>query len=625
MPSCIRQEGVPAGTRRRPGLPLRLAGCFVSVLLATAFLGLAPEANLLWVANGLLLAYVLLAPRWRWPVYLATGFAAQLAGITLFYTHWRMNLLLAALNVGEVALSGTLLRRRTAELPDFARSRYILRFIAYAVVAAPAASGAIFAGVTAAMGNRSPWSALGVWTIADGLGTAVVAPACVAILRARLRNGADWKRDWIYPALLAAATVAGFGQTRFPLMFLVYPCLVLVLLRLGLRWAGACTLFVGVAGSWFSLHGMGPLTLQKPLSRPGSPVVIEIFVAAGMFTLYCIAVVLEDHRSSERRLEKIACLHSLMTENSRDAILICNFAGLTSYASPAMQAITGWTPAEVTQIGMSLMHPEDLPGVRKAVADLRKGEGSGRIEYRLRKRNGQYVWIEASLRIFLDPVTHRQAGILNVLRDISERKRTEQQLQAAYRAVEALAVVDGLTGLANRRRLDQSLATEWRRALREHKPISFLLIDADHFKDYNDSYGHVRGDSCLKQIAEAAQDVVARPGDLVARYGGEEFAVVLPDTERRGAAEIAHQICDALRQRRLTHSLNPSGMVTVSIGCATLIPHLGQPVHTLIEEADQALYRAKHDGRNRVCVAGEHGAGGVESDEKSDRYSPLPV
>ena len=191
-------------------------------------------------------------------------------------------------------------------------------------------------------------------------------------------------------------------------------------------------------------------------------------------------------------------------------------------------------------------------------------------------------------------------------RDITERKRAEQQLQEAYRAVEALAVTDPLTGLANRRQFDQCLAAEWRRSLRERSPLSMLLMDVDLFKSYNDTYGHVRGDSCLKQIAEAAQDVVTRPGDIVARFGGEEFAVVLPNTDNSGAMQVADAVCDAVRNRNLHHTGSPYEKITISVGCATILPNLGRNSITLVELADSALYQAKRSGRNRVSrVCGE--------------------
>jgi diguanylate cyclase (GGDEF)-like protein len=200
-----------------------------------------------------------------------------------------------------------------------------------------------------------------------------------------------------------------------------------------------------------------------------------------------------------------------------------------------------------------------------------------------------------------DPVTGRATGILNMLRDVSERKAAEAELKDAYRALEAMAITDSLTHLANRRHLDQYLTAEWRRAMRDHTTISLVLLDVDKFKAYNDTYGHLRGDSLLKQVAEAAQDVVTRTGDLVARFGGEEFAIVLPNTCNEGAMEVAEQVCEAVRQRRLPHKATPLGYLTISAGCATLVPQRGQHAATLIQLADDALYAAKKNGRNQVC------------------------
>jgi diguanylate cyclase (GGDEF)-like protein len=139
--------------------------------------------------------------------------------------------------------------------------------------------------------------------------------------------------------------------------------------------------------------------------------------------------------------------------------------------------------------------------------------------------------------------------------------------------------------------------------MRVHAPLSLLMIDADFFKLYNDTYGHPRGDNGLKQIAEAIQDVVSRPGDLIARFGGEEFVVVLPSTENEGALQLAREVCESMSKRGLPHSASPFGIVTISVGCATMVPSLGQHAMSLVESADSALYKAKHSGRNQACNA----------------------
>jgi diguanylate cyclase (GGDEF)-like protein/PAS domain S-box-containing protein len=320
--------------------------------------------------------------------------------------------------------------------------------------------------------------------------------------------------------------------------------------------------------------------------------------------MYSVSVVLDKERSTERRLKETVSIHNLIAENSRDVILLSDFDGRVSYVSPAVESMGGWKPEELMQMdSLSLVHTDDRPRLATAMRAMRAGSEGTRIEYRVQKKAGDYLWVESSLRTTRHPVTQIATGALNIVRDISERMRTQKELEEAYKAVEALAVEDSLTGLANRRKLDESLTNEWRRGIRDKRPLSFLLADVDYFKSYNDSYGHVKGDVCLKAIAEAAVEVVSRPGDLVARYGGEEFGIVLPDTNADGAAEIAAKICAALRRRGIPHSSNPDGIVTISIGCATLTPHLGETAERLVELADQALYRAKNGGRNRVCSA----------------------
>ena len=724
---------------RRHGFTLRLASCFCAVFAATFGVGLEDSGSLIWVANGLLLSFLLLAPRWRWRYYFAVGFAAILTGgLAAQPAGWARCLALTILNVGEVAIGAFLLRKRSTVLPQFTDREYLLKFVGYAVVAGPLASGLIFALAYSIWMKSAPWNALLSWVTTDGLGTSIVAPGCIALFRSKLHLIPERKSDWLYPAAFVAVTFCACSQTRLPVIVLLYPLAALILFRFGLGWAAMSTLFVAAVGSWYTVHGVGPFAKAGQVFAMNPTITLQLYIASGMFMIFAASSVMDTLYATERRLQEIVTLHQLVMENSRDVIILADFDGNRNYVSAAGQLLMGWSAEDILRHqSLDLVHPDDKRAAEAIFRELRTG-GQGRsIECRIRKPNGQYIWMEASLRTVCDPKTGRPSGILNMVRDISQRKRAEQarefqqsllraihevsldgilvvgtegnvvsynrrfaevwripspesagdrtdncgdladeqllaqcidrtkdpasfvervqelyadrdandhcqvelkdgrtleryttslrsdagqylgrvwffrditdrrraeeELQTAYRSVEALAVTDSLTRLANRRKFDQYLSAEWRRGIREHFPISLLLLDVDWFKSYNDAYGHLRGDSCLKQIAESAMDVVTRPSDLVARIGGEEFAVVLPNTSRAGAREVAKHICAALQSRGLPHSSNPLGIVTISVGCATMIPTLGQHSSVLTQRADEALYAAKRNGRNQVC------------------------
>ena len=183
-------------------------------------------------------------------------------------------------------------------------------------------------------------------------------------------------------------------------------------------------------------------------------------------------------------------------------------------------------------------------------------------------------------------------AVVETLRDMTAQK--EAQL-----ALERLAACDGLTGLANRRIFDETLEAEWRRAQRAQYPVSLLMIDVDHFKRYNDAFGHQHGDECLRKVASALTDVTVRTCDLVARYGGEEFVVILPATDKKGALVVAERIRAAVEEIQMPHAGEGDEVVTVSIGVATSNSVIDSPI-TLVASADDALYCAKDAGRNRV-------------------------
>lgn len=182
-----------------------------------------------------------------------------------------------------------------------------------------------------------------------------------------------------------------------------------------------------------------------------------------------------------------------------------------------------------------------------------------------------------------------------------EINRLYRELKHAHARLQAFSIRDGLTGVFNRRFFDERYAREIERARRTGRPLSILMTDVDHFKVFNDTHGHQRGDECLIAVASAIARQARRPGDFVARYGGEEFVLVLPDTDRAGAATVSERVRDAVAALRIT-SAAPSGIVTLSVGAST-IEHAPPTTDALLRAADAALYMAKNSGRNRVCFS----------------------
>ncbi|MFQ3574164.1 MAG: diguanylate cyclase [Thermodesulfovibrionales bacterium] len=205
-------------------------------------------------------------------------------------------------------------------------------------------------------------------------------------------------------------------------------------------------------------------------------------------------------------------------------------------------------------------------------------------------------------------VLMRIKTILTLKYEIKRRKALERnlhdmanQLEHSNNVLNMISSQDGLTGIANRRYFDTYLSNEWKRAMRNASTVSLIMIDIDFFKAYNDMYGHLKGDECLKAVAQEIQKTLKRGSDVVARYGGEEFAVVLPGTDIKGAMMIAKLIWENVMALNIKHEASKViNYVTISLGVASEIPTLGSSQDDLIRKADMALYKAKNAGRNRI-------------------------
>lgn len=346
---------------------------------------------------------------------------------------------------------------------------------------------------------------------------------------------------------------------------------------------------------------LAPWWIETKIQLQWLAIVLVLLIVSGIRIASQIRVRMETER-----------LYRLLSDNSSDAIVRTDSNGQQSYISPAFWTMTGWPEDRLKNKNWTdIVTIEDQKVLRKIVTSLVNGANEADGVFRFTCADDTKIWVEMRARVVLRE-TDAPIEFVGNIRDITRQKAAEDRLAEANVALEAQTMTDSLTGASNRRHFDQVLQNEWNRAIRTQISIALLMIDTDCFKKYNDIYGHVKGDACLRKVADLLNITVRRPGDLAARYGGEEFAIILSDTTVEMAALLADRIRKSLVVLAIPHSGNeahgegqvPCTVVTVSIGVAAFVPVRDTHPDMLVEAADKALYVAKHTGRNRVSFVG---------------------
>jgi diguanylate cyclase (GGDEF)-like protein/PAS domain S-box-containing protein len=272
-----------------------------------------------------------------------------------------------------------------------------------------------------------------------------------------------------------------------------------------------------------------------------------------------------------------------------------------TYIGPQIESLLGWP--QTSWLGVNdwaeRMHPDDRDfSVNFCVSQAKEGIDH-EMDYRALTKDGGYVWIRDVVHVVRNAQGEVES-LIGFMFDISERKKSEEELAHLYQRLEAQSFTDYLTGVANRRQFNLTLDKEWARARRSHQPLSLIMLDIDFFKQYNDHYGHVQGDECLRRVGQALSSASGRSSDLIARYGGEEFALLLPDTDNAAAQRVAEKCRNLIVAQQIPHAASSVGpVVTVSLGVGTLTPTMDGSALSLVDDADKLLYLAKQNGRNR--------------------------
>jgi diguanylate cyclase (GGDEF)-like protein/PAS domain S-box-containing protein len=311
----------------------------------------------------------------------------------------------------------------------------------------------------------------------------------------------------------------------------------------------------------------------------------------------------------ESYMEHDAAVYRTLLESTRAIPWKIDWASMEfAYVGPQIEALLGWAPSswKNVQDWAARMHPEDRDKVVEFCVAQSKAGTDHEADYRALTSRGEYVWLRDVVHVVRDE-RGEVSALVGFMFDISERKKTEEKLAALQRELEALSFKDGLTSVGNRREFDAVLQREWSAAQRHGSPLSLIMVDVDFFKSYNDYYGHVQGDACLKRIAGVLSDA-ARPGDFVGRFGGEEFVLILPNTGADAAREAAERCRGLIGAAKIPHERSPFRQtVTASFGVGSVIPaDAGDPL-AFVNFVDTQLYRAKDNGRD--CIAAGKPAG----------------
>lgn len=282
-----------------------------------------------------------------------------------------------------------------------------------------------------------------------------------------------------------------------------------------------------------------------------------------------------------------------------------------AYIGPQIEALLGYAPStwKTVEDWVARMHPDDRESVVNFCVAQSQAGTDHEADYRALTADGGFVWIRDVVH-----VVRKENGdvdsLVGFMFDISERKRTEEQLAQLHRELERLSLSDSLTGVGNRRMFDKVIAREWATSEASGRPLSLVMIDIDFFKSYNDYYGHLQGDECLKRVARVLGEA-AGPNAFLGRFGGEEFMLVLAETDADGAVRVAERCRMLIADEAIAHLRSPHGQrVTASFGVGTVVPNEGIDIMAFINLTDAQLYQAKEQGRNRISAVDRAGIGG---------------
>lgn len=310
--------------------------------------------------------------------------------------------------------------------------------------------------------------------------------------------------------------------------------------------------------------------------------------------------------TSVEKMEDDSTVYKTLLESTKAIPWKIDWDTMTfSYIGPQIESLLGWPRDSWLSANDWAMriHEEDRDHVVNFCISQSKAGVDHEADYRALTKDGNYVWIRDVVHVVRKEDGTADA-LIGFMFDITERKQIEEELIRLQKEFRELSYKDGLTGVANRRMFDSVIEVEWSNARRNNQPLSVILLDIDYFKQYNDHYGHIHGDECLKRVAKALAGVATRSRDFFARYGGEEFVLVLPESDAEAAQRVAERCRNAIFKEQIAHDKSDvSQILTISLGIGTITPAHKDDMLGFIDSVDRQLYQAKQRGRN--CIVND--------------------
>lgn len=574
-------------------IPLGVA-YFVTASLAAGLTRFEGGVAMFWIATGLLIADLMCRPRRQWLRSIMPCAVASFLATGLFGLGWALALPFVLINMVEAVVVAWIFRSQGFGRRPLGSLEWLVHFLAIAALVGPAIV-AVLAAAALSFTGQPPSATFVQFFAAHALGNVMVIPLTLLVASGKFRAAPlqVLRRRAVEGTLLFAVTGAiaywVFVRSTVPLLFLPVLPVILLTFRLGRGAAASGVVLVALVGGWAAVNGLGPQSVEGPI---GTRVLFfQFYLAATVLTVLPVAADLENRRRLHRAVRLSEMRYRLLAEHSTDILIHFSRDGLIRYISPSIRLFGGHDPASlIGQDSRVLVAPEHLEHVRAQYKATLAAQGQNRtFDFLAATVDGTTRWYETHSRAMLDE-DGGVDGVLSVVRDVTARKETERQMAAD-------ALTDSLTGLFNRRAFRAAIQRR-SAALGAAETDCVAMLDIDHFKVINDSFGHAAGDEVLRGFARIAKRMV-REQDLVARVGGEEFAIHFPDTSI-GQAML---ICERLRAEVARSALAPGASfvrVTVSGGVALL----GQKgIEHALETADLALYSAKRKGRDQLAIA----------------------